>query len=295
MTFDWNRMRAFLATAEEGSLSAAARKLGSSQPTLGRQVSALEDELGIALFEREGTRLVLTEGGLSLVEHARAMRDAAESAALAASGRSESIEGSVCLSVGELFAAHALPSILLKLRNAHPRIDIDVVASNSASDLKRREADIAFRAGRPTQPDLVARKVGDLSSALYASREYLDERPRPASKEDLSEARFIGFDDTGSYREFLNGVGYDLSEKNFPVRAENHLVQWEMARRGLGIVTALEIIGEPASGLERVLKEPLLTQPMWLVAHRELKTSRRIRLVFDFLYEELRALCLNPF
>lgn len=286
-------MRAFLATAEEGSLSAAARALNSSQPTLGRQVSALEDELGLALFERVGAKLELTPAGLELIEHARAMCDAASRASLTASGQSQSLEGSVCISVGEIFAGHALPPIIEKLRAQEPGIEIEIVASNSSSDLRRREADIGFRALKPTQPDLIAKKVCDLASRFYASSRYLEKIGYPQTKEDLCRADFIDFDDTGVYRKYLNDRGFNLTPRNFPVRAESHLLQWELAKSGVGIVTALEMIGDAEPALKRVLSDHKLVHSMWLVAHRDLKTSRRIKMVFDFLHREFKAICLS--
>jgi len=298
--FDWNRMRAFLVTAEEGSLSAAARALNSSQPTLGRHVSALEEELGVALFERIGARLALTPGGLELLEHARAMRDAAARASLTASGQSQSIEGNVCISAGEIFAGHALPPIIEKLRRLEPGIDIEIIASNSSSDLRRREADIAFRAYKstqaeftPAQPDLIARKVGDLATRFYASPGYLDKIGRPRTMDDLSRADFIDFDDSGVYRKHLNDLGFNLTARNFPVRTESHLVHWELAKCGVGIVTAMDMMGDAEPALERVLPDHMMVRSMWLVTHRELKTSRRIKMVFDFLHHELKALCLG--
>lgn len=293
-------MRAFLATVEEGSLSAAARALNSSQPTLGRQVSALEDELGLALFERVGARLELTPAGLELIEHARTMCDAAAQASLTASGQSQSLEGSVSISVGEIFAGHALPPIIEKLRAQEPGIEIEIVASNSTSDLRRREADIAFRAFKttqselkPTQPDLIAEKVGDLASGFYASPGYLEKSGYPQTKDDLCRADFIDFDDTGVYRKHLNDLGFNLTSRNFPVRAESHLVQWELAKRGVGIVTTLEMIGDAEPAVKRVLPDFMMVRSMWLVTHRDLKTSRRIKMVFDYLYREFKAICIS--
>ncbi|MCJ7598755.1 MAG: LysR family transcriptional regulator, partial [Methyloceanibacter sp.] len=141
VAFDWNQARAFLATVEEGSLSAAARALGMTQPTLGRQVAALEQELGVVLFERVGRGLTLTPNGLELVDHVRAMRDAASQVSLTASGQSQTIEGSVCISASEAVAAYQLPPILAKLRDIAPGIEVEVVASTAVSDLRRREAD----------------------------------------------------------------------------------------------------------------------------------------------------------
>jgi len=293
-------MRAFMATAEEGSLSAAARALNSSQPTVGRQVSALEDELGLVLFERVGARLELTPGGLELIEHARAMYEAAARASLTASGQSQSLEGPVCISVGEIFAGRVLPPIIETLRMREPGIEIEIVASNSTSDLRRREADIAFRSFKQlepdlklAQPDLIAEKVGDLASGFYASPGYLAKIGCPQTKADLCRADFIDFDDTSVYRKHLNDLGFNLTPRNFPVRAESHLVQWELAKSGAGIVTTLEMIGDAEAGLERVLPDFNMARSMWLVTHRELKTSRRIKMVFDFLHRELKAVCVN--
>ena len=145
--FDWNRARAFLVTAEEGSLSAAARSLGMAQPTLGRQVSALEEELGVVLFERLGKGLTLTPSGLELVEHVRAMGAAATRVSLTASGQAQSVEGTVRITASEVTSAYMLPPIIARMREDMPGITIEIVSSNALSDLRRREADIAIRSG----------------------------------------------------------------------------------------------------------------------------------------------------
>jgi DNA-binding transcriptional LysR family regulator len=270
--FDWNRARAFLVTAEEGSLSAAARALGLAQPTLGRQVSALEDELGVALFERSGRDLILTPSGLDLLEHVRAMGEAASSVSLAASGRTQSIAGNICISASEVFSVFLLPPIITRLRQRAPGITVDVVASNSVSDLRRREADIAIRNGQPTDPELYARKVRDEEAALYATPDYIASIAPIAAAHDLQRAAFVGFEDNGQYIDALNAIGLEVTADQFPLRSASHLVYWELA-------------------VERVA--PWLTPfrfPVWLVTHREVKTSRRVRLVFDLLADELAAL-----
>lgn len=286
--FDWNRARAFLVTAEEGSLSAAARALKMTQPTLGRQVTALEAELGVALFERGGRGLELTPSGLDLVGHVRAMGEAASRLSLTASGQSNAVEGNICITATEVTAAFALPPIVEKLRRLEPGIDVEIIASNSTSDLKRREADIAIRAFRPTQPDLIAKKVSDVQAYLYAAPGYLQRLGRPATPDDLNGADFIGFDRTDRLITALNEIGLNLTSRNFPLLTENHLVQWEFVKQGVGIGIMPEDVGEPEPRVQRALPdlEPL-TGELWLVAHRELKTSRRVRMVFDFLASEL--------
>ena len=287
--FDWNRARAFLVTAEEGSLSAAARALGMTQPTLGRQVTALETELGVALFERGGRGLELTPSGLDLLEHVRAMGDAASRFSLTASGQSTSIEGSICITATEVVAAFVLPPILNRLRRLEPGIEVELIASNSTSDLKRREADIAVRAFRPTQSDLIARKVCDMRGHLYAATSYLHRLGNPASPEHFRDADFLGFDGQNLLVEALNKHGFTLTPRNFPVTTDHHLVQWELVKNGLGIGYMIEDVGDAEPMVERALPhlDPFPTVEVWLVAHRELKTSRRVRMVFDYLVSEL--------
>ncbi|MCG8669885.1 MAG: LysR family transcriptional regulator, partial [Pseudomonadales bacterium] len=218
--FDWNRARAFLVTVEEGSLSGAARALGMSQPTLGRQVSALEEELGVALFERGNNGLELTPSGVELIEHVRMMGEAASNFSLAASGQSDTIEGSICISATEVMGTFILPPILAKLRRLQPGIHIEVIATNEASDLKRREADIAIRAFRPTQPDLIAKKLGNLIASLYATPSYLKSLNRPLHPRDFSQANFIGFaTNNNEYVAALSEQGFKLDASNFPLIA----------------------------------------------------------------------------
>ena len=288
--FDWNRARAFLVTAEEGSLSAAARALDMSQPTLGRQVSALEEELGVALFERGARSLELTPAGLDLIRYVRQMGDAASQLSLSASGRSASIEGSICITATEAMAAYVLPPIVAALRRAEPLIEVEIIASNSSSDLKRREADIAVRSYRPTQPDLIAKKLGDIPWALYATRDYLASLGNPSTADELRNADFIGFDRTDLLIDAYAELGLEVTTKQFPLITENHLVHWELVRAGAAIGVMPTALGDGDGSVVRVLPHAETpTNELWLAAHRELRTSRRVRTVFEFLSDALLA------
>ncbi len=288
--FDWNCARAFLVTAEEGSFSAAARALEASQPTIGRQVTALEEELGVTLFERIGNNLELTAAGVDLLEHMRAMGHAATRISLAATGKSEALEGTVSITSSELIAAYILPPILAKLRVAHPGIELEIVASNAARDLQRREADIAIRNFMPTQPELVARKLTERCARLYASPSYLKQLGPVKEPRDLARASFFGFDRGELMIQGLQRLGVPVTAKNFPIISANHLVQWELAKLGMGICFAMDEVGDAEPSVRRVLpKMTPMPVPMWLVTHRELNTNRRIRVVFDFLAEVLEA------
>ena len=286
--FDWNRARAFVVSAEEGSFSAAGRALGIAQPTIGRQVAALEEELGVVLFERIGNTLELTAAGLDLIEHVRAMSDAATRVSLAATGQSLSVEGLVCITASELIAAYLLPPVIGRLRLAHPGIELEIIASNSPRDLRRREADIAIRNFTSTQPELVAKKIADRSARAYAAPSYLERLGPVTSPSDLSRAEFFGFDRGEMMIKGLRAFGVEVTAKNFPIVTDNHLVQWELCKQGVGICFVMEEVGDAEPRVRRVLPDlPPIPVPIWLATHQEVRTSRRIRVVFDHLAEEL--------
>lgn len=287
-TFDWNHARAFLATAEQGSFSAAALALGVAQPTVGRQVAALEEELGLPLFERVGRGLQLTAAGLDLAEHIRAMREAAERAALAAAGESLSLEGVVCITASEFVAAYVLPPIVGWIRQAHPGIELELVGSNETQDLRRREADIAIRNHRPDDPELVTRRLRDGAMRFYASPAYLDRIGRPTCAADLSRVAFFRFDRTDAMISALKGIGVQVDANSFPILSPSHAVHWELAKQGLGACVMIEEVGDREPAVCRVLDDlPALPIPFWLTSHRGLRTTRRLRVVFDLLADAL--------
>lgn len=291
--FDWNQTRGFLATAETGSLSAAARQLGLTQPTLSRQVAALEEELGVTLFERVGKKLVLTDTGLELLDHARQMGAAADAIALSATGRAQTVEGLVSISASDGFAVNVLPTILERIRDEAPQIQVEIVSSNELSDIRRREADIAVRHVRPEEPELVAKLVRQATAHFYASKDWVARHGLPQKPEDVAGKDFIGFGRNERYKIHLQGMGLPVEEINFPLMSENSLVVWEMVKRGLGVTIMMDDIAQRYSDIVPILSdfEPF-TFPIWLVTHRELHTSRRFRIVFDILAEELvKPLC----
>jgi DNA-binding transcriptional LysR family regulator len=288
VNFDWNRARAFLVTAEEGSLSAAARALGLAQPTLGRQVDALERELGVVLFERVGRGLRLTPAGHEMIDHVRAMGEAAGRLSMSAFGQNEAMDGTVSIAASDAYAGLILPPILKRLRAAEPRITVQLVVSNHASDLLSREADIAVRNFRPEEPDLVARKIREAGARFYASPAYLAALGPLRAPGDLARADFIAPDDPALMLPVLNRYGFGLSEANFPLRSDNYLVMLEMVKLGLGIGMIDDRIGDSDPAMAQVLPGLApLPFPVWLVAHREIHRNRRLRFVFDFLAEGL--------
>ena len=291
LNFDWNRAKAFLITAELGSYSAAAKVLNLTQSTLGRQVQALEEELGVVLFERVGKGIRITPIGLDLIEHVKLMAQGASKLSMAAQGQSEQLEGVVTISASEANSAFLLPPVIARIRELAPGIQIEIVAKNDSSDLRKREADIAIRNYQPKQPDLIMKKVADSLGNFYATKNFIKKYGPFKNKEDLSKASFISIGDVSIYIEGLKSFGINLTKDNFPVLTESHFVHWSLVKEGLAIGIMPHAIGDKEESVERVLKSlEGIPYSTWIVSHRELKTNRRIRFVFDQLVEYFESM-----
>ena len=281
---DWNHLKAFLKTAEAGSLSAAARQLGLSQPTLSRQVAAIEKCLGVTLFERVGKAMVPTASGLDLLEHVRAMGNAADTVRLAASGHSQAVAGVVTVSATDTVATHLLPPLLRQLREQAPGIQVEVVSSDAVSDLLRREADIAIRHLKPEQPDLIARHIREAEAHFYATADWVQQHGHPRTAEDAVHLPFVGHTRGGPYLSMLRHHGLPVTEANFSCYASQTATHWALVTQGLGIGAMMKEIAAATPNMVQVLDDvPPIRFPIWLVTHRELRTSRRIQVVFEAL------------
>ncbi|MEM7530316.1 MAG: LysR family transcriptional regulator [Pseudomonadota bacterium] len=284
ISFDWNQVRAFLATAEEGSFSGAARALKTTQPTVGRQISELEARLGVTLVERSVRGPTLTDAGRDLLFHVRTMGDAATRISAVAVGHSSEVSGDVTVTATDLMSAAILPTILSTLRRDAPGIRVRIVATGDIQNLMQREADIAIRHVRPQQPDLIARHVGDFRAMLYAASTYLQAAGWPRSPRDLADHAFVGNPDPERLIAPLQKQGVALRAENFVASSDSNVVEWELVKAGYGISMLPEALCEGEAGIEKVLPDLIpLEFPVWLVTHRELQTSRRIRIVFDLL------------
>tara|TARA_R110001606_G_scaffold172725_4_gene318924 strand:+ start:105 stop:986 length:882 start_codon:yes stop_codon:yes gene_type:complete len=288
--FDWSHLQTFLSVAEHGTLSGAARATGGSQPTMGRHIAALEDQLGVRLFDRAPHGLALTPTGADLVEHARSMAIAANQLSLTASGRSEHIGGTIRITASEIMSTYTLPAILTALHRAEPEIEIELVSSDRSENLLQREADIAIRMYRPTQADVFTKKVGDLQLAMFAAHDYIARRGAPTTLEEFRGHDVIGYDRSELMLRGFAEVGLQVDRHFFGFRCDSQVVGWQMVIAGFGIgFNQLEIgLAEPA--VRRIETDtPMPALPIWLTAHSELKTSRRVRRVFDFLAEALKT------
>jgi DNA-binding transcriptional LysR family regulator len=214
------------------------------------------------------------------------MGDAANSISLAATGQSQTVTGHVLISATNGMATFYLPPILKKLRKTAPDLQIEIIASNELSDLRRREADIAIRHSRPNDETLFAKRLRDTKAHLFASKEYLDEVGRPKSLADLEKLTFVGFDQPEQRLGLMASRGVNLTSANFNFSTSSVTLALELVRQGIGIGILPIEIGADYPELENPTSafEPLSIET-WLVAHRELKTNLRIRVVFDLLAE----------
>ncbi len=281
-------MRAFLATVDAGSLSAAARQLGLTQPTVGRQITALEQELKLALFERTGRALQLTDAGADLLAQARSMSDAAARISLMAQGRTQALDGTIRVTASDMMSAYVLPATLMQLRSVAPRLRVDVIAANDIRDILKREADIAIRHVRPTDPDLIARRISDASAHLYASKSYVATHGMPQAIADLSDHDFISMGNDDAFVAAMEERGLPVGHGNLRAGSTSGITIWEMLRRGFGIFPMSDHIAAQFDDVVRLLDGVTdLRFPVWLVTHRDLHNSKRIRLVFDLLADVL--------
>jgi DNA-binding transcriptional LysR family regulator len=275
--------------AEHGSLSEAARRLGVSQPTLTRRMSALEGSLGAELFRRGPRGLELTEAGEAVVGPARQMEQEAQALELAVTGRDRALAGTVRITATEGLALTWLTPALARFREQHPRIDVEVIVRNTAVNVLKREADIAIRLGRPRQMELVSRRIGELALGLYASRDYVEEMGEPRESADLARHRAVAFDED----EVHTGAGTWLERAvggaRVVYRANTLSAQLAAIRAGFGIGAQSVFIADRDPGIVRVLPETEVRLEIWLVTHPGLRRSARIRAAYDFLAEGLVA------
>jgi DNA-binding transcriptional LysR family regulator len=285
----WDLYRSFLAVMRDGSLSAAARALGMTQPSLGRHMRQLETDLGVVLFARSPLGLTPTENAHELVPHAQAMAAASAALRRAASASNHEIRGVVRLTCSEVVGAEVLPPMLATFRRQHPGIVIELSLSNQSEDLLRKDADIAVRMLRPAQTALVARRIGGIPLGLHAHRSYLKTYGRPQTVADLQQHALIGFDrETPALRALRSRLPF--SREDFALRTDNDLAQLAAIRAGFGIGICQCPIARRDRQLVHLLPDAFaLELDTWLVMHEDLRTSRRVRLLYDHLVRALGA------
>lgn len=291
--FDWGLVRSFLAALEKGSLLGAARLIGKSQPTVGRHIAELETQLGTVLFERTGRGLLPTPMALRLADAARTMEQGANALTQAVTGAQAGLEGVVRLSASQPVACVLLPPVLARLHERWPGISLELVVTNAISDLLRREADIALRMVRPRQPSLISKRIGEVIIHACAHRDYLRKRGIPATALDLQQHDIVADDRQGDVIAGFKAMGLE-PPRAFPLSTDDLMAYWAAVRAGMGIGFVADYVIRTDPAIQRLAVAGLRLPrfPVWLTVHREIRTTPRIRAVFDFLAQEVSS-CLR--
>ncbi len=286
---DWSLIQSFLAVAETGSLSAAARVSGHSQPTLGRHIQLLEQTLGASLFDRHARGLNLSDTGERLLPMARQMRATMNQITLTAAGQSQALEGTVRITASVFASHHLLPPILAHIRVIEPEIQLELVPSDATENLLFREADIAVRMYRPGQLDIVTRHIADLGLGIFAASSFLDRAGRPRNIDDVIKHDLVGYDRNDMIVHSMNALGWPISRDDFAVRCDNQATYWELVRAGCGIGFSQLNVGQADPDVEELdLGVRIPPLPVWLAAHQAMRQTPRIRRVWDLLATGLK-------
>ncbi len=282
----WELYRSFLSVLKEGSLSAAARALGTTQPTVGRHIEALEQALGIVLFTRSQSGLAPTEIALAIRGYAEAVESTVASLERAASSQGNEVSGVVRVTASDVIGVEVLPPIITRMREQYPDIKVELVLSDRVQDLLHREADIAVRMVQPKQEQLVARRIGQIELGFYAHAEYLRLHGTPRTTNDLAEHSIIGYDLETTFVRRAGKLLPNFPRKNFSLASDSNLAQFALIRSGAGIGVCQVILAKRDPALSRVLAKSFsMKLETWVTMHEDLRNSPRCRVVFDALVE----------
>jgi len=287
---DWSLYRSFLAVLREGSLSAAGRLLGMSQPTLGRHIAALEDALGHRLFTRSPDGLIPTSAAEALRPKAEAVAAAANALLRAASGLPGDDVGTIRITASEIIAAEVIAPIISDLQCRHPGIIVELLVTNRLQDLLRRDADIAIRMSPPQQDALLAKRIGEVDLGLFAAPKYLLRRRPPRTVEDLIDSHaIVSFDTPVPYTRTFQLEVKLMTRDHFSFRTDSDTGQFAAIRAGCGIGVCHGPLAR-REGLTPILPEVFAPKVgMWLCMHEDQKTVPQCRLVFNCLADGLKV------
>lgn len=285
---DWDDYRLFLAVMRQGSYAAAARAAGVSQPTVSRRMARLQARLRLVLFEHSGQQAAATPQAQALLDALEQMEGAALTLQRQVEGRVSAVEGEVVLTTTEGLACIWLAPRIPQLQAAHPGLRLQIRVANTRLDLLRRESDIALRMGEPASPQLIGRQVGRVHCGIYAARSYLQAHGRPRTVAELSGHCLIdGIVDIADFPQIRQLRGL-LPASSRVVGSNSAEVQRALARAGMGLFATTCYLGDADPLLERLLPEAFdPSVDLWLLTHRDVRSSARVRAVVQFLIEAL--------
>lgn len=288
--FDWNDLRYFLAVARKGSTLSAGRELRVSQTTVARRIAALEEALGLVLFDRRQAGYSLTTDGDALLSRAEAVEDAARNFSDAAGAEVRELRGTVRLSTEEIFSVTLLAPMLRELRELHPEILIELDSSVEVRDLGSGEADVALRSISSDPPaGIVGRRLCQDNWAFYCSRDYAERNGIPHSIRDLKKHQIVGGGGGNlwrAYSAFLDRIGMTEHVAMHQASSTGLLAA---VRSGFGLAVLPCLVADDDPELIRCLPPNREHErSMWVLTHERVRHARRARVVTDFLYSRLK-------
>jgi DNA-binding transcriptional LysR family regulator len=291
ISLDWSLLPAVLSVADHGSLSAAARQTGLSQPTLGRQIRAAEAALGGLLIDRPARGLSPTHLMQTLLPHLRTMQEAAEALKLQAAGQAEATTGTIRLTASQVVSGFLLPPILARFRETHPGLSVELAPSDTTQNLLFHEADIALRMYRPTQLDMVTRHLGDLPIGLYATRDYIARRGRPEGLHDILDHDLIGYDRSDLIIEGFRAAGLPVTRESFALRCDDQVTYWHLVLSGAGIGVGQRAVASQSAEVVDLFPDADLPRlPVWITAHERLRHTPKVDALWSALITGLAPL-----
>jgi DNA-binding transcriptional LysR family regulator len=280
---EWSDLRIFLAIAREGTLGAAARKLGQSQPTMGRRLRSLESAVGHSLFQRTAEGFVLTDEGAAVLSHAERMEEEALAFQRQLAGQDRQLEGMLRLSSSDWFGVHILAPVVAEFAKVQPHVVVEIITSASYSSLSRREADVVFRIRPFDEPEAVARRLMHIAYAVYIKSGY--EHPRAGDGAGtpliIMDTAYEEMPDAAWLKRILPGA-------RIVSRSNNRDVQGRMCALGVGAAVLPRPLGDSLFGVERVdLGEEPPGRDTWVGYHRDMRRLARLRAFLGLVMERL--------
>lgn len=280
---EWSDVEIFLAVAREGTLGAGARKLGLTQPTMGRRLKTFEAAVGQTLFQRTADGFVLTDEGAAIVGHAERMEEEALALRRALAGKDKQLDGQLRLSSSDWFGVHVLAPVLAEFSRAYPKVVVELITESRLFSLSRREADLVFRIAPFTEPEVISRRLMTIEYGLYIA----SGGTHPQSG-DGAGARLITMDEAFGDMPDVAWLRRVLPKAEVAMRSNNREVQARLCAEGAGLAVLPRPLGDATAGIERVdVSEPPPGRATWIGYHRDLKRLARLRALLDLVVERL--------
>jgi len=280
---EWSDLRVFLAIAREGTLGAAARQIGQTQPTMGRRLRALEESIGQKLFQRTQDGFVLTDEGAVVLNHAERMEDEALTLQRQLDGKAQHLDGLLRITASDWFGAHALTPVLAEFSREYPHVTVELLTDSRFFSLSRREADLAFRIKPFDEPDVVSRRLLHMPYGLYTRTG--STHPKASSGSDVA---LITMDTAYSDMPDVAWLHRMLPDARVVFRSNARAIHAQMCTCGVGVAVLPRLLGDNVSGIERVdLGEDPPGRDTWIGYHRDMRRLARLRALLDLVVARL--------